>query len=312
MAHMDFKGRVAVVTGAGSGMGREHALMLASRGARVIVNDVRTEGARETVETIVAAGGTASAEIHDVSIDSARLIQAAVDEYGRLDILINNAGIVRFGLFWEMDPDEWWKVFDISFRGVVETTRHAWPHLIESGTGRLINVSSSGMLGGAYSSAYGAAKAAIWGLGNGLAIEARAVGVQVTTIQPSAWTPMTESSFDDPAVRDALRTKLPASAVAAFVTWLAHQDTRAHGECFQVSGDSAGRTTFAAFPRVRVAATSPEGWADMEETLMHHTKDLTPFRTTGESFRAELVLAEPALDALLPHDPADMAPPQVT
>lgn len=191
------------------------------------------------------------------------------------------------------------KVFDTSFKGTVNVTRAAWRHLVESGTGRLINVSSAGMLAGPYNSAYSAAKAAIWGLGNTLIAEGEEVGVQVTTLQPTAWTSMTENAFGDPAIRRVLREKLPPRAIAAFVTWLAHQDTTVYGECFQVSGDSAGRTVFSAMPRVRAADMSPEAWAEAAEDLMRD-RDVMPLRTTSDSFRAAMVFADPSMDAELP------------
>jgi NAD(P)-dependent dehydrogenase (short-subunit alcohol dehydrogenase family) len=303
---LDFDGRVAIVTGAGSGMGREYAVMLAAREARVVVNDFSPESAAETVRIITDAGGTAAADTNDVVSGAPDLIQNAVDTFGGLDVVINNAGTVGFGRFWEMDEGDWWRLFDIHVRGTVRVSRLAMPHLIASGTGRLINTSSSSMLGAAGCSAYGAAKAAIWGYGNTITAEAREVGVQVTTIQPSAWTPMTEFAFDNPAIVKVLREQLPASAAAAFVTWLAHQDTTVYGECFQVSGISAGRTAFGAMPRIRVQNATPEDWATSSDALTRDA-DLTPLRSTGESFRAELVFLDPSMEDEIPLNPADVS-----
>src|SRR5690625_3045029 len=113
MNELDFQGRVAIVTGAGQGMGRAHAKMLAGRGARVVVNDINAEGAQETVEQIIASGGVAVANSNDIVTDAAALVQAAVDTYGQLDIVVNNAGINAIGRFWEMDAGTWWRVFDV-------------------------------------------------------------------------------------------------------------------------------------------------------------------------------------------------------
>ncbi|MGD9696769.1 MAG: SDR family NAD(P)-dependent oxidoreductase [Thermoleophilia bacterium] len=303
MGQLDFKGRVAIVTGSGSGMGREHAIALAARGARVVVNDVAAERAAETVMKITETGGEAVANDSDVTVDSARLVATAIERFGRLDILTNNAGIVRFGTFWEQDPDEWWTVFNTHLRGTVETTRYAMPYLIKSGSGRVINISSSATLGSPKSSAYCAGKAAIYGFSNSLAMEAAAVGVQVIAVMPSAWTPMTEFAFDDPAVRQVMKDKLPARAVGAFLTWLAHQDTTVSGGCVQTSGDSACQTAFAVRPRIRAASMTPEAWADEAERLRSPGDDWTPLWSTGDSFRAELVFADSSLETVLPADP---------
>jgi NAD(P)-dependent dehydrogenase (short-subunit alcohol dehydrogenase family) len=303
MSTLDFAGRVAIVTGAGSGMGREHALTLASRGARVVVNDLAAERAAETVQLVRDAGGTAVVDTHNIVDHAADLVQTAITEFGQLDIVVNNAGIAGFGKFWEQDAQQWWRIFDTHLRGTVEVTRAAFPHLIASGTGRLINISSSAMLGAPFASAYSAAKAAIWGFGNTLAMEADEVGVQVTTVQPSAWTPMTEGAFEDPSVRQVLKDRLAPSAVAAFVAWLAHQDTTHHGSVFQTSGNSAGLVEFAAYPRVSAEESTPEAWAAAASSLTEGG-ELTVLHDVNESFRAELVFLEPSMDAVLPREAA--------
>ena len=303
---LDFAGRVAIVTGAGQGMGREHAIMLASRGARVVVNDINEGRAKETVEAITGAGGTAVPDSHDIVTMSADLVQTAIDAFGRLDIVVNNAGINAYGRFWEMDADLWWRVFDTSFRGVVEVARSAMPHLIESGSGRLINISSNALMGLPNDTSYAAAKAAIWGLGNSLTAEARAVGVQVTTLLPVAWTPMTQEAFGDPVIQKVMREQFPADAVSGFVTWLAHQDTTVHGESFEVGGVSAARTVFTAMPRITIAEATPEGWAANAATLMQDG-DLTPLPAASDSFRAQVVNLAPEMDDYLPADAADVS-----
>lgn len=304
MNNLDFNGRVAIVTGAGQGMGREHAKMLASRGARVVVNDLNAANAAEAVAEITGAGGTAVADSHNVVTGAADIVQTALDAFGQLDIVVNNAGINAYGRFWEMDSDVWWRVFDVSFRGVAEVARHAMPHLIDSGSGRLINIASNALMGSPQSSAYSAAKAAIWGLGNTLAAEAREVGVQVTTLLPVAWTPMTEQFFENPVIQNAMREELPASAVAAFVTWLAHQDTTVYGESFEVAGVSAARTVFTAMPRIKVAKSTPEVWADNATNLMQDG-GLTPLRDASESFNAQLLFVAPEMENELFADSAD-------
>jgi len=303
---LDFNGRVAVVTGAGQGMGREHAKMLASRGARVVANDINADRVADTVSAIIDSGGIAVANSHNIVSGAADIIQTALNEFGQLDIVVNNAGINAFGRFWEMDPETWWKIFDVSVKGVVEVSRAAMPHLIASGSGRLINISSNGVMGVPLDSAYNAAKAAIWGLGITLAAEAREVGVQVTTLMPVAWTPMTEDAFPNPVIRDAMRETVPASAVSAFVAWLAHQDTTVHGDTFEVAGVSAGRVAIAGMPRMKVEAPTPESWAEGAE-LLTQDGELRPFRTASESFRDQMVYLAPELDSVLPADAADVS-----
>ncbi len=306
MNNLDFKGRVAIVTGAGQGMGREHAKMLASRGARVVVNDVNVANASEAVAEITDAGGTAVVDSNNVVTNAADIVQTALDSFGQLDIVVNNAGINAFGRFWEMEPETWWRIFDVAVKGVVGVSRAAMPHLIASGSGRLINISSNGVMGVPTDSAYNAAKAAIWGLGITLAAEAREVGVQVTTLMPVALTPMTEDAFPNPVVKDAMRTNVPASSVSAFVTWLAHQDTTVFGETFEIAGVAAGRVAIAGMPRMKVESPTPESWSDSGEALMKDG-ELRAFRNASESFRDQMVYLAPELDTVLPVDAADVS-----
>lgn len=303
---LDFNGRVAIVTGAGQGMGREHARTLASRGARVVVNDLNEANAAEAVREIVDSGGLAVADTHNVVTDSAAIVQTAIDTFGQLDIVVNNAGINAFGRFWEMDESTWWRIFDVAVKGVVGVSRAAMPHLIASGSGRLINFSSNGVMGVALDSAYNAAKAAVWGLGITLAAEAREVGVQVTTLMPVAWTPMTENAFPNPVIQNAMRRTVPASAVSAFVAWLAHQDTTVYGETFEIAGTAVGRISIAGSPRVDAAASTPESWAALGEALLTEST-LRPFHSASESFRDQMVHLAPELDTVLPADASNVS-----
>ncbi|WP_216895346.1 SDR family NAD(P)-dependent oxidoreductase [Nocardia alni] len=304
---VDFEDRVAIVTGAGQGMGRAHAVALASRGARVVVNDVSREHAEQVVREIGEQGGTAVVDLHDVAREAEAIVRTALDAYGRLDVVVSNAGIIRVGLFAEQPPEEFWRVFDVSFKGAVELSRAAWPHLVESGSGRLILISSSGVLANPGASAYGAAKGAIWALGNTLAMEGDRVGVQVTTIMPTAWTPMTEGAYSNPDIISTLRDGMGPEHVAAFITYLAHQDTRVHGDFFQVSGGRAGRLVLSGLPRVQAPESSPEGWAQVADELAADSSDLTQYRVTGEQFADEMIAANPAVaDAFEQMNPADL------
>ena len=292
---LDFNGRVALVTGAGQGMGRSHALTLALRGARVVVNDISRGAADAVVAEITKQGGIAVADVHDVATDGPDVVATAIDSFGQLDIVVSNAGLLRVGLFGDQSPDEFWKVFDVSFKGAVEVSRAAWPHLIKSGTGRLVLVSSSGILANPGASAYGAAKGAVWALGNTLALEGERVGVNVTTIMPTAWTPMTENAYNNPDIIQTLRNGMGPEHVAAFVAFLTHQDTTVHGEFFQVSGGRAGRLTMAGLPRVQAPESTPEGWTYVVDQLRADSDTLTQYRVTGEQFADEMIAANPAV-----------------
>lgn len=290
---LKFAGRVALVTGAGQGMGRAHALELARRGARVVVSDISLGQAQETVDLITRAGGTAVADGNDVTVAGEAIIQAAISAFGQLDIVVCNAGIIKVGLFGEQPMDEFWKVFDVSFRGTVEVSRAAWPHLVKSGAGRLILVSSSGILANPGAAAYGAAKGAIWALGNSLAMEGDRVGVQVSTLMPTAWTPMTAGAYTHPVILSTLKDRMGPEHVAAFVAFLAHPDTKVHGDLYQVSGGRAGRMVLAGMERVQAPESSPEGWSEVAAELGAERKITATYRVTGEQFAEEMITANP-------------------
>jgi len=295
MALLDFDGRVAIVTGAGRGMGRSHAIMLASRGARVVINDIPasdgTMPADAVVAEIRAAGGQAVADNHSVVGGCDAIVQTAIDAFGRLDIVVSNAGVMSSETLADAAAENWHTVFDIHFRGTVDICRAAWPHLARSGTGRIVTTSSSGMLGNAGLTSYGSAKAGIFGLTRSLAIEGIDAGITANAILPSAWTRITDT-IDDPAISATLQRYFQPEHVSALVTWLTHQDTHVNNEAFQVSGGRAGRMVMAAYPTVRIADSEPETWAAHASALMADGP-LVALRTTAEMFGNELADADP-------------------
>src|SRR5256885_5759695 len=210
----DLSGKVAIVTGAGRGIGRSHAFALAAAGAKVVVNDlgagVAGEGsdagpAEQVVEEIRAAGGEASTNGANVAdfAGAERLVQQAIDEFGRLDILVNNAGILRDRMLVNMTEDEWDAVIAVHLKGHFAPTRHAaayWRERSKAGDdvkGRVINTSSpSGVFGNVGQANYGAAKSGIAGFTLIVAQELQRYGVTVNCLAPNARTRMTEDTFE--------------------------------------------------------------------------------------------------------------------
>lgn len=199
-----FDNQVAIVTGAGNGLGKSHALELARLGAKVVVNDFggardgsggSTEAAEQVVAEIQAAGGEAIANGADVSspeqVDA--MVKQAMDTWGRIDVLINNAGILRDKSFVKMTQDDWDKVIAVHLTGSEICTRAVWPIMREQGYGRIVmTTSTSGLYGNFGQSNYGAAKMAVAGLMNTLCIEGEKYDIKINCIAPTAATRMTE------------------------------------------------------------------------------------------------------------------------
>lgn len=214
-----FDGKVAIVTGAGNGLGRAHALGLAARGAKVVVNDLgsRRDGsgasfaaAEQVAAEIRAAGGEAIANGANVANfdDVLAMVEEARAEWGRVDILVNNAGILRDATFAKMPLDDFWAVMDVHVRGTVNCTKAVWDLMREQKYGRIVLTSSaSGIYGNFGQSNYGAAKAAMVGLMNVLHLEGQKYDIRVNVIAPTAATRMTEGLIPD----DALRLLTPES-----------------------------------------------------------------------------------------------------
>ena len=225
---MSGSGRVVVVTGAGQGLGRAHALALAAAGFRVVVNDVG-ERAHEVVREIGAAGGTAVASVGDVADwqYAEQLVNAAVEAYGQLDALVNNAGLVRDRMLVNLSEAEWDEVIRVDLKGHFAPLRHAaayWRNLAKEGkpvAARVVNTSSgAGLMGSVGQSNYSAAKAGVAALTQVAAVEFARYGITVNAIAPSARTAMTEAVFADTmrapeAVRrHGPRERLPAGGLA--------------------------------------------------------------------------------------------------
>ena len=201
---MSLEGRVAIVTGAGSGLGRAHAHFLSRRGARVVVNDLSSEATDKVVREIEAANGTARAAIGSVTDESAvgDMVAATMAEWGRIDILVNNAGILRDKSFAKMSLDDFRLVVDVHLMGSVICTKAVWPIMREQQYGRIVmTTSSSGLYGNFGQANYGAAKMALVGLMQTLAIEGQKHDIRVNCLAPTAATGMTEGILPDESLR---------------------------------------------------------------------------------------------------------------
>ena len=216
---IDLSGRVAIVTGAGGGLGRSHALALAARGARVVVNDLQAEACEAVVEEIVAAGGEALARPCNVTDRAGvfAMVEEVIAQWGQVDILVNNAGILRDRTFAKMDLDDFDLVLNVHLTGSVNLTK-AWNHMRERGYGRVIfTTSSSGLYGNFGQANYGAAKMALVGLMQTLALEGERSGIRVNCLAPSAATKMTENLYSEDDLRG-LSSDLVSPGVVALAS----------------------------------------------------------------------------------------------
>lgn len=235
---MRFDGRVAIISGAGRGLGRAYALLLAARGAKVVVNDNGsailggdhdTGPAAEVVAEITAAGGTALANTDSVATPegAAAIVQAAIDAYGRADIVIHNAGNVRRGAVHEMSVEDYHAVLDVHLHGGFYLARAAIPHMRAHGFGRFVLTSS---IGGFYGNAnivnYAVSKAGMMGLSRAIAVENAAYGIHSNLILPGAVTRLSEG-IDTSAF-----PPMEPDKVAPMVAWLVHEDCPANGEIY--------------------------------------------------------------------------------
>ena len=249
-----FEGRVAVVTGAGRGIGRAYALLLASRGARVVVNDlggsiqgtgVDAAVASRVAAEIGAAGGSAIADDSDVAsaAGAQALIDAAVDNFGRLDILVNNAGIIKWAGFPEVDQANLERHLAVHVLGSFNTTRAAWPHMVEQGYGRIVMTTSSGIFGLPKNLSYATAKGGVIGLTRSIATMSEAHGIKINLIAPAAMTRMAGPDADP----DDTSSPMAPGQVAPLVAFLAHEACPVNGEMYAAG---AGR-----FARIFIAST---------------------------------------------------------
>jgi NAD(P)-dependent dehydrogenase (short-subunit alcohol dehydrogenase family) len=281
-----------VVTGAGRGLGRAYAILLAERGARVVVNDVggSMEGdgadagpASSVVDEITAAGGTALADGNDVaSVDGASaLVEGAVDRFGQLDIVVNNAGIIRWATWPDVDPDSLAQHLAVHVGGSFNTTRAAWPHLVARSYGRVVMTTSAGLFGRPDNAAYATAKGGVIGLTRSVAQAGAAHGIKVNAVAPAAWTRMA----GPPGQGGDMETLMAPDLVAPMVAFLAHADCPVTGEIYAAGAGRFARIFLASTEGYVHHAPSPDSAPTVEDVADHWA---TVNDETGYSVPADL------------------------
>jgi NAD(P)-dependent dehydrogenase (short-subunit alcohol dehydrogenase family) len=282
-----FAGKVALVTGAANGLGRAHALLLAAEGARVVVNDyggdaggrgAASEPAAEVVAQIIDAGGDAVADTHDVATDGAAVVQTAIEAFGALHCVVNNAGIVNGGTVEELSAEDFDRLLDVHVGGTVAVTRAAWPIFRAQGYGRIVNTTSCSVFGLPHSPAYITAKSAILGFTRAIARDGEPYDIRANAVMPTAHTRLTAQHPDFAALMSAA---FPPEAVSPFVLRLLLNDVPCNGETFVVGGGRAARVLLATVPGA-VGLSSIEACIQRFDQVLDSQRPFIPADATQE------------------------------
>lgn len=290
-------GRVAVVTGAGGGLGRTHALLFAKHGAKVVVNDLggSADGsgkgsamADQVVQEIKDAGGEAVANYDSVSTEEGGngIVQTAIDAFGKIDILVNNAGILRDKSFAKMTEADWDLVQAVHVKGAYYCTKAAWPHMRDQTYGRVVlTASASGIYGNFGQTNYSVAKMGLVGLGQTLAIEGEKKNIKVNVIAPVAASRMTESLMP-PNILE----KLKPEFVSPVVVYLCSENIDVTGEVYEVGAGAVSRLETI---RAKGVTLNPDEGVSVEQIaenwgVINDMTDAQIIRSIGESTQASL------------------------
>lgn len=293
-APLRFDNKVAVVTGAGKGLGRAFAMELASRGAIVIVNDIaQSEGgtgylAERVVDEIVASGGRAKVNLSSVAdAEGAASIVDDALSFGRIDIIINNAGCLLLGEFETFPIDDLLTTFNVHVKGAFQIIQRAWPHMRAQGGGHVLNVASIGgnIVGNSNHAAYDTCKGALSGLTRNLALEGEPFGIKVNGLFPGAFTGMVKHAVSvvDQSISPNLDIDMRPELVGPTAAWLVHEECGLTGTFFASSSGRLGRV----FPGVAVGFQDDPALFSMERIrahrdIAHGTEPFTTPRTTQD------------------------------
>lgn len=283
-----FDGRVAVVTGAGNGLGRQHALELARRGAKVVVNDVATDSdgtpaAERVVAELEAVGAEAIADTGSVAEEQAvaALIERAVATFGAIDILINNAGNAKAKPIWELTTDEMRSVIDVHLFGTFWSMRAALQHMRRRGYGRIVNTASAlGAFGAPHSAPYAAAKAGIVAMTRVASLDTSRLDIRVNSIAPIAFTALAKDFFDaHPSVNV---DRLSTATVSPVVLYLAHETCALNGELLSVAAGRVARICTITAPGLYSEHLTSEQVAENLPSIMDPTGYIVPRKSMDQ------------------------------
>ena len=274
-----FANRTAIITGSGAGIGRQYALELAKRGCNIVVNDIDKTNANSVVKEIVDLGGKAISNCSNV-LNSTEIVEQTMNQFGRLDVIINNAGILKDKSFLKMTKNEWKSVIDVHLQGTFEMCHASWPIFQNQNYGRIVNIGSAAGLYGNFGQAnYSAAKMGILGLTNTLAKEGERCNIKVNCVVPIADSKMTQSVLPANILH-----LLDPKHVSPFVTYLAHESVDSTGGIYEVGGGYYTKVRFQRSQGVHLSNNTNNNSNDTREpcsaeNIRDHFQDISNFDT---------------------------------